>query len=207
MADYTNWGVRLLVLVAFGVVLGPGAASGARTGKAKSRGSHLVSRLLSVDMCRDRPSAIANMSAVMRHLTGGTISVDVDMIVSRTAQSFSKFDMTLTKCRDAVSSNSCEYYQTWTYELGVCRVMSIPGMPWSASMSKMTPPFKCPFVKGVYHTRNATADLDAVLHIPIQWEGNVWRVNIMVYNQLKELHLCWVADLDFPRVKNQQHDP
>ncbi|KAK3918113.1 Katanin p60 ATPase-containing subunit A1 [Frankliniella fusca] len=200
---------RVLLVVAIAVVLLRRTTLG-KTGRAPAKkqqskaGSHLVTRLLSLDKCRDRAHAVGNMTSVLRQIGEGMVSVDVDMTVTKTAQTFSKFDMTLIKCRDAVSSNSCEYYQTWSYDLGVCAVMAAKGMPWSHSMSKMQPPFKCPFLKGDYHTRNATAELDALMHIPIQWEGNIWRTKVALFNENKALHLCWVADLEFPRVKN--HD-
>ncbi|XP_034244178.1 uncharacterized protein LOC117646921 [Thrips palmi] len=58
---------------------------------------------------------------------------------------FSKMELTITKCLDAVSYNTCEYEGTHKFSVGLCQLITAQNMPWSSFLTNLQPPVRCPF--------------------------------------------------------------
>lgn len=56
----------------------------------------------------------------------------------------------LHKCREAVTSNTCEYFATWPFTAAICSMISAKGMMWSGFLNSFHPDFKCPINKVGY---------------------------------------------------------
>lgn len=50
----------------------------------------------------------------------------------------------LTRCREAVSYNTCEYYHTFRWSIGICEMLNSASMPWPNLWNMWKPPMSCP---------------------------------------------------------------
>lgn len=46
-----------------------------------------------------------------------------------------------------MSYNTCEYFTTWNWNVGICNLITMPDMVWSQIFDKVTPRLKCPLEK------------------------------------------------------------
>ena len=53
--------------------------------------------------------------------------------------------ITVTKCRDGVSSNTCEYVGRFTWSAALCSLVVTAGMPWTPVISNFHPRVQCPY--------------------------------------------------------------
>ncbi|XP_034236949.1 uncharacterized protein LOC117642647 [Thrips palmi] len=97
----------------------------------------------------------------------------------------------LSKCREAVSSNTCEYFATWPFRGNLCGMVRAKGMMWSSFMRAFQPDLECPISKGLYKVENATIDVslgETIAHIDIA--GNVWTVEVTITDEQEKLWSC-----------------
>ncbi|XP_034242336.1 uncharacterized protein LOC117645897 [Thrips palmi] len=162
-----------------------------RKGRAGAHHTLLVPRVLYMEHCKDHEHALlmSNYSSLVD--SRGVVYLNAVMEFQRTAKALTKMKVVLHKCRDAVSSNTCEYFATWPFTANICSMLTAKGMMWSGFTSAFHPTFKCPVAKGIYHLQNGTVDVslgEAMSHINIA--GNVWTAEVSLMDENKELFTC-----------------
>ncbi|XP_052128963.1 uncharacterized protein LOC113215853 isoform X2 [Frankliniella occidentalis] len=121
----------------------------------------------------------------------GIVYLSVVMEFFKTAKSLSMMKVKLHKCREAVTSNTCEYFATWPFSTAICSFITMKGFMWSKFLRAISPEFKCPLLPMNYTLTNGTLDLslgETMAHINIA--GNVWDTEVEFYDQDKELFSC-----------------
>ncbi|XP_034246561.1 uncharacterized protein LOC117648256 [Thrips palmi] len=182
---------KLLALVAF-VLLANSTSTQYRKGRPGSRRTILVPRVLYMEHCKDKRQhslIVHNYSSLVDGR--GVVYLNAAMEFQRTAKALTTMKVVLHRCREAVSSNTCEYFVTWPFTAAICNMITTKGMMWSGFMSAFRPDFKCPITKGLYLLENATVDVslgEAMSHINIA--GNVWRAEVNLMDEKKELFTC-----------------
>ncbi|KAK3915124.1 Guanylate kinase [Frankliniella fusca] len=153
-------------------------------------GSRLVLEIPVIQACEVPNNAISYSNVSMSMLNKVDFVVNADLNVSRGASSLREVHVELTKCREAVSSSTCEYFQTWRFKDKLCSEWNDPSKPWSEMLRCIEPRPDCPIKEGVYRIRNGTMDLKVLQALPIPLEGSVWM-------PVLSFSLC--HDLHFPR--------
>ncbi|KAK3915126.1 F-box protein KIB4 [Frankliniella fusca] len=108
----------------------------------------------------------------------------------------------LTKCREMVSSNTCELFQNWRFDQKPCEGMTNPAAPWHSTWLNFDPRPTCPFKPGTYHMRNLTLGASVVDKLPLPWEGNVWLIRFGVLDTKTRFHLCTDTEFRAHRVRD-----
>ncbi|XP_034244200.1 uncharacterized protein LOC117646927 [Thrips palmi] len=137
----------------------------------------------------------------------GAAAFSADFFNHKVLKTFSKLEITMTKCADAVSYNTCEYEGTHKFSVGLCQLITSPTMPWSSSVNCLQPPVRCPLATGAYALRNATVDMSAVFKLagPGILDGkfdNIYKADVRVFNEKNEMHICFTATYSVKRIKN-----
>ncbi|KAK3915715.1 Sushi, von Willebrand factor type A, EGF and pentraxin domain-containing protein 1, partial [Frankliniella fusca] len=55
---------------------------------------------------------------------------------------------------ESVSSNTCSHPMEWNFSNNVCRMLTLPHMPWTPILQSMQPSLKCPIESGNYSGHN-----------------------------------------------------
>ncbi|XP_034235750.1 uncharacterized protein LOC117642049 [Thrips palmi] len=181
---------KLLVIL----VLAPftNSADFRKSGRPGGRHTILVPRVLYMEHCKDERQhslIVHNYSSLVDGR--GVVYLNAVMEYTRTAKALTMMKIVLHKCREAVSSNTCEYFATWPFTAAICNMVTTKGMMWSGFMNAFRPDFKCPVTKGIYFLENATLDVslgETIAHINIA--GNVWRAEVNLMDDKKELFTC-----------------
>lgn len=122
--------------------------------------------------------------------------------ITRSAAGTDQIVVMLTKCRDHVSANTCEHFQTWRFQKGVCRIMFGDGSIGASFQKYVSPRPACPAVKGTYTIRNATVDMKLLQTLPLPLEGNVWLVRFIINESSRKVHMCSDTEMRFHRVRD-----
>ncbi|KAK3919221.1 Splicing factor 3B subunit 3 [Frankliniella fusca] len=131
----------------------------------------------------------------------GVVFLNAVMEFLRPAKSLSMMKVILHRCREAVTSNTCEYFATWPFSTAICSFITMRGLMWSNFITKIEPEFKCPIMAANYTVSNGTLELslgEAMVHLNIA--GNVWDTEVSFFDQDKELFTCVKAAVLVNRV-------
>ncbi|XP_026274714.2 uncharacterized protein LOC127751591 isoform X2 [Frankliniella occidentalis] len=165
-------------------------------------GSRLVVEIPEIHSCEVANNAITFANVHMGMLNKVDFVVDADLNVSRAASSLREVVVELHKCRDAVSANTCEYFQTWRFKDRLCAEWNDPTKPWNSVLGSIEPRLDCPIKQGEYHIRNGSLDLRALQGLPIPLEGSVWKVRASTMEENHEVHTCTVIHMEPHRVRD-----
>ncbi|XP_026273957.1 uncharacterized protein LOC113203458 [Frankliniella occidentalis] len=166
--------------------------------------SRLVVEYPKLEACRNEPSnAIQYFNFQTRMISKTETSMNVDFNVTRSVQNVDTIMFQLTKCRESVSSNSCERFQNWRFENNPCKGWEDPNAIWSPALTNVKPRLSCPFKEGTYHVRNITTS-PLLAKLPLPWEGNVWLVRFgMLDTKTKAgMHVCTDMEMHFHRIRD-----
>ncbi|KAK3910975.1 ATP-dependent DNA helicase MPH1, partial [Frankliniella fusca] len=167
----------------------------------------LVTRVLDGHLCNMGSNAVA-WANVWFTLRGAARLANADFELTRPTKTLSRIEFTLNRCSDAISFNTCEYFDTWKFSIGPCGLMKASRMPWSQWVSSIQPPFHCPLKPGNYSFRDAGVDasgLDQFGGLPL--ENAVWIVTLKLFDQNAHEYMCvnYTGELTRPRTKPGDH--
>ncbi|KAE8746692.1 hypothetical protein FOCC_FOCC006555 [Frankliniella occidentalis] len=120
----------------------------------------------------------------------------------------------MTRCRDVVSSNTCEKYGNWRLQTEPCKVWMDPVAPWGGLIKGIEEDYRCPTKsvrrcaklriyarKGTYHIRNAVLDMKSLQALNLPLEGAVWQTKAFFLEPSGDLHYCFEGTFIFRRVR------
>ncbi|KAE8736702.1 hypothetical protein FOCC_FOCC017845 [Frankliniella occidentalis] len=164
--------------------------------------SRLVVEFPKLEACRNEPgNAIRYFNFQTRMISKTESSLNVDFNVTRSVQNVDTIMIQLTKCRESVSSNSCERFQNWRFENNPCKGWDDPNAIWSSALSHIKPRLSCPFKEGTYHVRNITTNTPLLEKLPLPWEGNVWLIRLGMLVTKTRYHVCAETEMRVHRVR------
>ncbi|KAE8744345.1 hypothetical protein FOCC_FOCC009068 [Frankliniella occidentalis] len=140
-----------------------------------------------------------NMSVALAGKNDFVLNGEYDIL--REAKDIAEVVIGFTKCREHQSANTCENFQTWRFNKGVCHLMYQPNTMWSKFHDYVTPRPTCPSKAGKYLIRNATLDMKAMQALPLPLEGNVWIIRFSQFEPNGKLHTCTDTELRFHRAR------
>ncbi|XP_034244183.1 uncharacterized protein LOC117646924 isoform X2 [Thrips palmi] len=179
------------------------ACADRQVGAAKSPPRPVV-QFHSFDQCKgvDTPGKLLN-SSISRSKQGAA-AISADFYNHKVLKTFSKMELVMTKCADAVSFNTCEYVATHKFSVGLCQLIPSPSMPWATFLAPMQPPIRCPLQTGLYKLRNATVDMQKTAGSGIfdGSQGYVHLPEVRIFNEKNEMHVCFTLAFSFMRIRN-----
>ncbi|XP_026290377.1 uncharacterized protein LOC113215036 [Frankliniella occidentalis] len=163
-------GAGLLLAVVWGLIV---VVSQARPPKSKAPPSwKLHVDLHYVRTCPEHP--IMSCPATNYFLNkDGELMYNATCVVSKNVKDITEATFKLTRCRDAVSSNTCEYYKTFQWSIGICELLKINSLPLGQMWSKWSPPMYCPISAGNYTMTNVKINIQDAGKL-IDLPGYVW---------------------------------
>ncbi|XP_034244179.1 uncharacterized protein LOC117646922 [Thrips palmi] len=163
------------------------------TGEAKSQ-PRAALRYHAIEGCKGVQTPFKVLNSSISRTKQGVYFISVDFYNHKVMKTITKMELSLTKCADAVSYNTCEYDGTHKFTVGLCQLLTSPTMPWASTMNRLQPPLRCPLQAGPYTIKNATVDMTAVMKAAgpgvIQTTfGNVNMADVKCFNEKNEVHL------------------
>ncbi|XP_052129645.1 uncharacterized protein LOC113209272 isoform X2 [Frankliniella occidentalis] len=111
--------------------------------------------------------------------------------VLQPSKSFQRFRVNIEKCH--LDRGACESWNSWSWDVSVCSLLFVNGTVWAPLVQNIVPRFSCPVKEGHYVAVNSTLDIDTLVktvkHVPVLKHS--WRIEVQLYNERKELHICF----------------
>ncbi|KAK3925372.1 Rho-GTPase-activating protein 8 [Frankliniella fusca] len=176
-------------------------------GRAGPRATKLVARYHGVHSCPPSThSATDILNYSIYEAPDGYQYPTVYSNVTRRAWLWNSLVVSMHRCRESVSSNTCEYFATWRWDVGVCALVLSKTQFWSGLVQSVRPPAACPFEKGLYTMENVSMDYETASKlISLRMEGNIWLVKFMLNDQNDRNHICTRYDLEMVRFRRTEH--
>ncbi|KAK3921946.1 putative oxidoreductase YeiQ [Frankliniella fusca] len=174
-----------------------------RPGKGLRPATRLVLEIPVMEGCRNVPEnavVFKNMSVGMVGKSDFVLNGGFE--ITREAKDIGEVQIEFTKCREQQSANTCEHFQTWRFNKGVCSLLFKPNTMWSRFHDYVAPRPTCPVKVGQYTIRNATLDMKTLQSLPLPLEGNVWFVKFSQIEPSGKVHTCTDTELRFHRAKD-----
>ncbi|KAJ8943979.1 hypothetical protein NQ318_013560 [Aromia moschata] len=117
-----------------------------------------------------------------------TFFVSMRVKVKRNLSHGLKLRLSLSRCANRESLDSCETYSTIKLSR-FCKLLVAEKEPWTAFVKRFSPPMACPLKKGTYIVNNGTFDGSAFDNLPVvNW---YWKVLINILDEVtNDLLLC-----------------
>ncbi|XP_052123410.1 uncharacterized protein LOC113213465 [Frankliniella occidentalis] len=98
-----------------------------------------------------RTSEIGGRKLAPRNIVNGHRTLTALSLTGWTHEATSgfQFRVFIHRCSSAAKA-SCEYFTTWSWDIGVCELVSANGTAWSPIVQSISPKFHCP-VRSVSH--------------------------------------------------------
>ncbi|XP_034235549.1 uncharacterized protein LOC117641892 [Thrips palmi] len=175
--------------------------------KRPSRPSFLSSRLVAeipfLRECQDVPTnSIKYFNMTTRLVGKADFFLNGAYEISRLAKDLSEIVIILTKCKEIVSANTCEHFQTWRFKKNICQNIFFGNQIWAKFNENIIPTPKCPAAPGTYQIRNATIDINVLQTLPMPLEGHVYRARHFMMEPNGVPHICSEAEIQFHRSRN-----
>ncbi|KAK3924916.1 Conserved oligomeric Golgi complex subunit 2 [Frankliniella fusca] len=126
---------------------------------------------------------------------------NVGFNLSEPTKSFRMFKVVIHKC--SLTRDACEYWNTWSWDVAVCSLLFLNNTVWAPLVQRIEPKLTCPVLAGPYQTVNASLDFNSVEQATrgFMIDKNSWRVEVQLYNELRDLYLCFSFLAKLTRVK------
>ncbi|XP_052131324.1 uncharacterized protein LOC127751592 isoform X2 [Frankliniella occidentalis] len=160
--------------------------------------SHLVIEVSGVTGCDVPGNAIRYFNVQTGMVSKVDFSITLEFNITRSARGIDS----LTKCREVVSSNTCELFHTWRFENNPCKGFYDPTALWACPLNEMKPRPSCPFKTGTYGFQNLTIGTSLIDKLPLPWEGNVWIVRLGLLETKTLFHMCTDLEWHVHRVRD-----
>ncbi|XP_052132676.1 uncharacterized protein LOC113204013 isoform X1 [Frankliniella occidentalis] len=164
--------------------------------------SHLIFEVSKVSHCDVPGNAIRILKVHTGMANKVDFSLDVEFNITRSVRAIDSFLIQITKCRELVSSNTCEIFHTWRFENNPCKGFNDPLALWACPVNAMKPRPDCPFKKGTYAVQNLTLGSEFMGNWPFPYEGNVWRVRLGLLETKTLFHMCTDIEAHVHRVRD-----
>ncbi|XP_026274962.1 uncharacterized protein LOC113204131 isoform X2 [Frankliniella occidentalis] len=164
--------------------------------------SHLVVEVSKAASCDVPGNSLKFFNIQTGMVSKVDFSISADFNVTRPSRYIDSILFQLTKCRESVSSNTCELFQTWRFENNPCKGFNDPTALWAFTLNMIKPRPNCPFKEGTYRMRNVTIDTSVVDKLPLPWEGNVWLVRMGFMETKTRFHMCTDTEMHVHRVRD-----
>ncbi|KAJ1528530.1 hypothetical protein ONE63_006936 [Megalurothrips usitatus] len=125
-----------------------------------------------------------------------------DFELSRPSRSFQRVEFKIVRCPDAISYNTCEYFDTWKFSIGICPMMTNPGMPWNPWVRAIKPTFRCPIKAGNYSFRDVGIAASALSQFGVPLENNWYIVTLRLFDPDGLEYVCVNYTATFKRVRS-----
>ncbi|XP_045476140.1 uncharacterized protein LOC123681858 [Harmonia axyridis] len=100
--------------------------------------------------------------------------------------------ITITRCKVKENPDTCEHFHSFNTNQ-YCHLISTKSPLWSPFFDQITPPWRCPIMKGDYVVENAVFDVSSFLLFPVQ--GWFWRVTAEQWDlKTKQKIFCLITD-------------
>ncbi|XP_052128101.1 uncharacterized protein LOC127750442 [Frankliniella occidentalis] len=163
----------------------------------------LVAEILNLKECQGVPdNAMTFFGPNSSSMRGrGNYTFNASFNITRTVKRISEIRVEMTRCRDVVSSNTCEHFGNWRFQSDPCKVWMDPVAPWGGLVKSIVEDYTCPTRVGTYHMRDAVLDMKVLqaLHLPL--EGAVWQNKAFFLESSGSTHYCFKGTTVFRRVR------
>ncbi|XP_044759942.1 uncharacterized protein LOC123317454 [Coccinella septempunctata] len=100
--------------------------------------------------------------------------------------------ISITRCKVRENPDTCEHFHSFNTNQ-YCHLISTKSPLWSPFFDQITPPWRCPLMKGDYEVENAMFDVSSFLLFPVQ--GWFWRVTAEQRDlKTKQKIFCLITD-------------
>ncbi|KAK3929877.1 Putative phosphatidylglycerol/phosphatidylinositol transfer protein 3 [Frankliniella fusca] len=168
--------------------------------------TELVIRPLSAERCPGLQDLALTWANASLRMAGRThVVMDIDAVFSRPASQLKRLCVWKVACSEAVSSNTCSHPMEWNFSSNVCRMLTLPHMPWTPILQSMQPSLKCPIESGNYSGHNIAFDtsIAKVFGGESIREGYVHVVKGTLFDQDNRPFACLQVTADIIRIKKR----
>ncbi|KAK3910976.1 Hydroxylysine kinase, partial [Frankliniella fusca] len=157
-------------------------------GKSRTR---LVPWFQDIVECPDKEHFVRSITSSAVLSANGDQLLTVKALLTAPAKSFSIFRVFIHRCANG-AQGSCEYFTTWTWDVGVCALLRANGTVWAPLVRSIVPKFACPVKSGAYSANNASLDFEAVEKTTrgLQAEKYTWRIEFQLFDELRAMFMC-----------------
>ncbi|XP_034252303.1 uncharacterized protein LOC117651873 [Thrips palmi] len=165
--------------------------------------SRLVAEVPVLQACSGvRGNACVFEAPIARSIHGrGNYTFSGAFNITRSAQHIAEILLDFTRCRDVVSSNTCEHFHTWRLHRNACRTWMDPEAPWASLVKAFSSSYQCPTKEGTYRMKDATLDTKGLSLLNLPLEGAVWQTTITFVEPTGSTHYCIEGTTVFHRVR------
>ncbi|XP_026290037.1 uncharacterized protein LOC113214781 [Frankliniella occidentalis] len=172
---------------------------GDAAGSSKRNKSPLVLYMLDGSACNQGANAVS-WSKVWFSPKGSSRLCNADFGLSRPAKSLRRIAFKIVRCSDStISYNTCEYFDTWKFEVSPCTLMRASKMPWTPWVTSITPSIYCPIKAGNYSFRDAGVSPEALAQFGIPLDNVIWIVTLTLFDNDAREYACVNYTLEFKR--------
>ncbi|XP_034246478.1 uncharacterized protein LOC117648212 isoform X2 [Thrips palmi] len=135
----------------------------------------------------------------------GSEHCDVHFELTSSSNRLTGFRLKIHRCVLGKPSD-CEYFNTWAWNMPVCKLMYSDNMVWTPLVHNLDPVFKCPILSGDYFGRNTTLDFEALERMigGLNLDKYAWPVKVMLDGD-QGLFICFDFIAEVRRVKVREH--
>ncbi|KAJ1531402.1 hypothetical protein ONE63_000083 [Megalurothrips usitatus] len=106
----------------------------------------LVAEIPSMQGCPDvAGNAVVFLGPATNAMRGrGNYTFSAAFNVTRTVHRVAEIRMDITRCREVVSSNTCEHFHSWRLQRNACRAWMDTSAPWAELLKAIPEDYDCP---------------------------------------------------------------